>query len=228
MICSTAKSPDCAIIYHLKKIFFLNLGFRRQKGRNSVCYMTEGEIIEGLLARDEAVTYDFFYTFKEKSCRRLLTSIISYVFSYHVEYEEAVSEFYAYIMADDGKKLRQIQDRNTLFGWIKISATRFFIKKRDNLIENSSQEALMAKAERETYVDDFSKETARKDVMNILSRMKNKRYAYVIWQLILLDREPDELARSMNITTANLYNIKKRAMAEFTRVATKDVMYYGK
>ena len=188
--------------------------------------MTETQIIEGLLARDNKITYDFFYTFKEKSCRALLTNIINYVFSYPVEYEEAVSEFYAYLMEDDGRKLRQIQDRNTLFGWLKVSATRFFIKKRDNLIENRSQEALLERTAKETYADDYARENARKDMMRILFRMKNKRYAYVLQQLIMNDVEPEDLAKAMNITTANLYNIKRRAMVEFTEVARKDVMYY--
>lgn len=188
--------------------------------------MTETGIIEGLLARDNKITYDFFYSFKEKSCRALLTNIINYVFSYPVEYEEAVSEFYAYLMEDDGRKLRQIQNRNTLFGWMKVSATRFFIKKRDNLIENRSQEALLKQTTKETYADDYARDNARKDMLRILFRMKNKRYAYVIQQLILNDMEPDELAAAMNITTANLYNIKRRAMAEFTEVARKDVIYY--
>lgn len=188
--------------------------------------MTETQIIDGLLARDEKVTYEFFYTYKEKSCRNLLTSIINYVFSYPVEYEEAVSEFYAYLMEDDGRRLRQIENRNTFFGWLKVSATRFFIKKRDNLIENRSQETLIEQTARQTYADDNAREAARKDVLRILFRMKNKRYAYVLQQLILCDVDPEDLARAMNITTANLYNIKRRAMAEFTEVAQKDVMYY--
>ena len=188
--------------------------------------MTEDQIIEGLLARDNKVTYDFFYTYKEKSCRALLTSIINYVFSYPVEYEEAVSEFYAYLMENDGFRLRQIEKRNTLFGWLKVSATRFFIKKRDNLIENRSQEALLERTAKETYTDDYARDNARKDMMRILFRMKNKRYAYVLQQLIMNDVEPEDLASAMNITTANLYNIKRRAMVEFTEVARKDVMYY--
>ena len=32
----------------------------------------------------------------------------------------------------------------------------------------------------------------------------------------------------MNITTANLYNIKRRAMAQLTRVALNDIKEYGK
>jgi hypothetical protein len=36
------------------------------------------------------------------------------------------------------------------------------------------------------------------------------------------------LAKEMNITTANLYNIKRRAMAQLTRTALKDIEVYGK
>ena len=188
--------------------------------------MTETEIIDGLLAKDERITRLFFFSDKEKSCKPLLLNIIHYVFSYPVEYEEAVSEFYAYLMDNDGYKLRQIQDRNTLFGWIKVSATRFFIKKRDNLIENRSQDALLGSVAEEAFADDYTRENARKDMLRILFRMKNKRYAYVLQQLILYDMEPEELANEMKITTANLYNIKRRAIAEFTEVAQKDVRYY--
>lgn len=189
--------------------------------------MTEDQIIEGLLARNERITYDFFFTFKEKSCKKLLISIINYVFSYPVEYDEAVNEFYSYIMENDGFRLRQIQDRNTLFGWIKVSATRFFIKKRDNLIENRSDEALIEKQSKNLYEEETTKSSARTDMMRILLRMENKRYVYVLHQLILNDMEPEKLAKRMQITTANLYNIKKRAIAEFTKVALQDVHYYG-
>ena len=189
--------------------------------------MTEEQIIEGLLARDERITYDFFFTFKEKSCKKLLISIINYVFSYPVEYDEVVSEFYSYIMEKDAYRLRQIQERNTLFGWMKVSAIRFFIKKRDNLIENRSNEALIEKQSRNLYEEESTKTSARTDMMRILFRMDNKRYAYVLQQLILNDMEPEKLAESMRITSANLYNIKKRAIAEFTKVARRDVIFYG-
>jgi len=58
--------------------------------------------------------------------------------------------------------------------------------------------------------------------------MPTKRYVYVIRRLILEDCEPEELAREMNITTANLYNIKRRSMAQLTRIALNDIRKYGK
>lgn len=58
--------------------------------------------------------------------------------------------------------------------------------------------------------------------------MRNERYVYVIRKLILEDVEPETLAKEMRITTANLYNIKRRAMIALTQVALKDIEKYGK
>jgi DNA-directed RNA polymerase specialized sigma24 family protein len=58
--------------------------------------------------------------------------------------------------------------------------------------------------------------------------MNNKRYVLVIQRLILEDWEPEQLAEDMGITTANLYNIKRRAMTQLTRVALNDIKEYGK
>ena len=59
--------------------------------------MSDKQIIEALIARDERVTEQFFY----KNCRPLFLSIIRNVFSYEVNYDEFVNEFYLYLMEND-------------------------------------------------------------------------------------------------------------------------------
>ena len=44
----------------------------------------------------------------------------------------------------------------------------------------------------------------------------------------LPEETPELLAQEMRITTANLYNIKRRARAQLTRVALNDIKKYGK
>ena len=51
--------------------------------------MSDQQIIEALIARDEQVTRQFFFG----NCRPLFLSIIRYVFSYEVDYDEFVNEF---------------------------------------------------------------------------------------------------------------------------------------
>lgn len=180
--------------------------------------MTDQEIIQGLIARDNQVTKKFFFV----KCRPLFYSVMNLVFDFEVEYEEMVNELYVYLMEDDAAKLRNFQYRSSVYQWLKILAVRFFVKKRARMIDDSSQETPY-----ETSAPE-SDASAEADLERLFEAMPTKRYVYVIRQLIIEDRKPEQVAKEMNITTANLYNIKRRAMAQLTRAALNDVREYGK
>lgn len=184
--------------------------------------MTEHEIIKGLIARDNCITKIFFFI----KCRPLFYSVMRTVFDYEVEYDEMVNEFYVYLMEDDAAKLRNFGHRCSIYMWLKVLAIRFFLKKRARMIDNRGKETPY---EEQGPVGGFlSDTTAEHDVERLLEVMPTKRYAHVIRRLILEDCEPEVLAHEMNITTANLYNIKRRAMAQLIRVAFNDIKEYGK
>lgn len=183
--------------------------------------MTDQEIIQGLIDRDNRVTEQFFYV----KCRPLLTAIMRLVFSYPVEYNEMVSELYDYLMEDDSIKLRQFQYRSTIYQWMKVVATRFFINKRDSLIENTSKEPPYERHDDDVMVDTAQIVTQKIDVSRMLAMMENQRYADVIRHLILQDEEPEKYARSIGVTVDNLYNIKRRAIAAISRIAIKYYSY---
>ena len=63
---------------------------------------------------------------------------------------------------------------------------------------------------------------AKIDIEHLLTAMSNERYVYVIRRLILEDMAPEDLAAEMNITTANLYNIKKRAIQQMTLIVINE------
>lgn len=184
--------------------------------------MTDQEIIQGLIARDNRVTEEFFF----RKCRPLFCSIMKLVFNYEVDYDEMVNELYVYLMEDDAAKLRNFQYRSSVYLWLKILATRYFIKRRDKMIEGHSQDTpydghnLVALATIDT--------SSANDLERLFDVMPTKRYVHVIRRLVIEDCEPEQLAQEMNITTANLYNIKRRAMAQLTRTALNDIKKYGK
>lgn len=181
--------------------------------------MTDQEIVNALIERDGVVTQEFFFT----KCRPLFTSIIRSVFSYKVDYDEFVSEFYIYLMEDDARRLRKFEGRSSIFSWLKVVAIRYFIAKRDELIENDSKEPLIDRSLRTMAIDDERANDAKMDVAKVLGMMPNRRYVYVIRRLVLEDGEPQELADELGVTVDNLYNIKKRAIAEFTKIALKEL-----
>ena len=183
--------------------------------------MSDREIIQGLIERDNRITYQFFYV----KCRPLLNAIMRLVFSYPVEYDEMVSELYDYLMEDDGIKLRQFQYRSTIYQWMKVVATRFFIRQRESLIENSSRESPYDRHDDDDMVDTARIVAQKIDVTRMLAMMENQRYADVIRHLILQDEEPEKYAQSIGVTVDNLYNIKRRAIAAISRIAVKYYSY---
>lgn len=184
--------------------------------------MTDQEIIQGLIARDNRVTEEFFFV----RCRPLFLSIIRKVFDYEVDYGEVVNELYLYLMEDDSAKLRSFEYRSSVYQWLKVIAIRYFIKKRNRMIENSSSESPY---EGQTVHSAEEADSAAKgDLQRLFSLMPNRRYVYVIQRLVIEDQEPEQLATEMGITVDNLYNIKRRAMAQLTQVALNDIREYGK
>ena len=184
--------------------------------------MTDQEIIQGLITRDNRVTEEFFFV----KCRPLFINVMKLVFDYEVEYDEMVNELYVYLMEDEALKLRNFEYRSSVYQWLKILAIRFFIKKRGRMIEDCTQETPYdGLNQKVTASEDM---TAEGDIERLFKNMPSKRYVYVIRRLILEDWEPEQLAKDMNITTANLYNIKRRAMAQLTCVALNDINEYGK
>ncbi len=182
--------------------------------------MTDQEIIQGLIARDNRVTEQFFYV----KCRPLLTAIMRLVFSHPVEYNEMVSELYDYLMANGCIKLRQFQYRSSVYQWMKVVATRFFIRHRNSMIENTSKESPCERETDDDVIDTVNIISDKLDVARLLQLMENQRYADAIRNLVLDDIEPEKYALQIGVTVDNLYNIKKRAMVALTRIAIK---YYG-
>jgi len=183
--------------------------------------MTDREIIKGLIAHDRRVTEDFFFI----QCRPLFCSIISLVFSYDVDYDEFVNELYVYLMENDAQKLRDFEYRCSVYTWLKVLAIRYFIKKRDRMIDDNPERPLYEMPVQTPFTPG---DDAEYDLERLFSGMTNERYVYVIRKLILDDCEPEQLATEMGVTTANLYNIKRRAIAQLTRIALNDINEYGK
>ena len=148
--------------------------------------MTDQEIVDGLINRDEKIT-DWFFNIKY---RPLFINVIKLIFDYQVDYDECISELYYHLMKNDAAVLRHEQNHE------------------------------------EEIDDSESKIAAKIDLERLFDLMSNKRYVMVIRELVLKEVEPEFLALSMGITVANLYNIKKRALAALAHLAMNDKKKY--
>lgn len=177
--------------------------------------MNDKEIIEGLIAKDNCITRDFFF----ERCKPLFCNIIKEVFDNQAEYDELINELYIYLMKNNAANLKSFQYRCSVYQWLKITAIRFFIKLRNQgkIIIDKSHEPSFDENNEAITIEDY--DSAKEDLQRLMGNMPNRRYAFVIQKLIIEDMEPKQLANEMGITTANLYNIKSHAIKQLTNVA---------
>ena len=109
---------------------------------------------------------------------------------------------------------------------MKVIAIRYFIAKRDSLIDNESKDALLDSVVQNETVDGEKKMTAKMDIEHLFSLMPNRRYVYVIRRLVLHEAKPKVVAQELRTNVDNLYNIKKRAIAALTERAFKEMEKY--
>ena len=87
-------------------------------------------------------------------------------------------------------------------------ATRFFIRHRNAMIENTSKESPYERETNDEVIDTVNVISDKIDVEKLLQLMENQRYADVIRNLVLDDMEPERYALEIGVTVDNLYNIK--------------------
>ncbi len=177
--------------------------------------MTDLEIIQGLIERDERITQDFFF----RRCKPLIYALISKYYPNGADYDELVNELYIHLMEADARRLRMYEGRSSIYQWLKMVARNFFLdrKNRERVIDNESDDRLLEKAKDELI--DNSKDEAVMDVAAILDQLENEKYRLVLQKHVIEGMSFDDLEKATGIKKANLYNIKMRALKALERIA---------
>ena len=161
-----------------------------------------------------------------------------YIFSGRAEVDEIRNAIFIHLMEDDCRRFKLVNDTAALLGWINRTAVRYLIRHKGDFVadckvdtsgDDEPDDDEMTEKQIQRKTPDVSEATneAHYDTERLLEAMNNARYVMVIRELCLSEREPAEVADEMGITVANLYNIKKRALAALTMVALKDIKHYA-
>ena len=161
-----------------------------------------------------------------------------YIFSGRAEVDEIRNAIFLHLMEDDCRRFKLVNDTAALLGWINRTAVRYLIRHKGDFVadwtadtadEDQPDEDEMTETQIQRKTPDVSEATteAHFDTERLLGAMNNARYVIAIRELCLSERDPAEVAEEMGITVANLYNIKKRALAALTKVALKDIKHYA-
>ena len=173
---------------------------------------TDREIVEGILEGNQQISSYFFCT----QCKSVVYYIYTKICDGRYQPEEIVNILFLYLSENNWHKLRQFDYRSKLTTWLSVVAVRYFKKMLEGMIETASIDTLYSyQADSGTSSDRLESVI---DVRAALMRMPNSRYRYVIEALDIREIPPEDLAKEMNITTANLYNIHRRALQQLKAV----------
>ena len=180
---------------------------------------SDRQIVEGIVNNEKPIIEYFFL----KKCPKLLIYIANSVFDDRVDYRELFGELYLYLAKDNWAVFRQFQYRSSLMTYMSVVAVRFFQKKRAELLDFGSYEAL-----REYMSAGLPAHSVESkiDIRSALEIMPNKKYRQVLIDLDIKDKAPEDVAKEMNVSVANLYNIHRRAREQMQLILGRKEDYY--
>ena len=180
--------------------------------------ISDRELVDRLLIGDEEIVRYLFFD----KCTPF-NYILHRFCPCQLDKNELINELYLYLQSDNWYKLRQFDFRSKLTTWLTVVAVRFFQKRKGVLMDYRNQSAPIKEEEK---VFDFLPELISKmDVWNAIRKMNNERYRQVLVDLELKDLDPKVLAREMNVTVENLYNIRHRAVKQLIAVIREEEHY---
>lgn len=180
-------------------------------------YLSDQEIVEGLIARNNRITELFFWG----ECKKVFSYVINKLYLSHPDKlqlkEEMIRDLYVYLMENDAKVLRGFDYKSKLTSWLTTVAYRHFIKIRDAELNDFSHTAETVSIEvlKDSSNEDFEIPDAKKIVDQVLDTMPNQEYAYMIRKIKLENYSYNQLAIELNKSVNYLYNLKRKAWAMF-------------
>lgn len=174
-------------------------------------------IIKGLRSTDPKTHNHCVKRLFYEDLEPLLRSIQCSFFKGSVEYDEIVNELYLFLSRSNWSILDSFQGRNgaRLSTWLCHITWRYFIYtyKRDSKVQYLDDLTPLDK-----QVHTISRDEMRIDIERTLSMMTNERYVAVIRLLIIEGRKNEDVAKLLDTTVENIYNLKHRAIAQFLRI----------
>lgn len=170
--------------------------------------LSDKELVSRLIQDDEQIIEYLFYHKWNVIFQRLLKDI----FSYHIQKEELISDFFLYLSEKNWLKLRQFEFKASLNTWITVVAVNFFKKKKIKMTNLELKKTLLYKEiiNEEIINEDSRSLTTDIELLDAILKISNPRYRYVLLAYIR-GSEVNEMAMELSTNTINIYNLLKRS-----------------
>lgn len=177
--------------------------------------LSDKELVSQIVQNNEQVVE---YLLFEK-CSSMFNYIQTEIFSGKVGKFELINELYLYLSKNNWKIVQQFEGRSKLTTWLSVVAVRFFLKKKSEMIDSDKKVALNINSVKRIPCS-YSQATMNEkmDLLSAIQKLNSPRDKFVIIAIELEGYEVEEVASQLNVTKANLYSIKKRALDKLAKI----------
>ena len=167
--------------------------------------LSERELILRVSQQDpNAVEFFFFHKY-----RGIFDRLAANIFKNQIETSELINEFYLDLQKNNWSKLKSFEGKSKLSTWLTVVASRFFIKKKEDMTLINEKIALHIDDFIGTLVVDSSKAFTQFEVYDAVNKIQNSKYRYTLLAE-LQGFDSNEIAQRMGTSVGNIYNYKKR------------------
>lgn len=199
----------------------------RKADKEYIDNLTDREVVDAILSRDTRISRLYLY----EKCYPLFKAIFNNYYTDCESCAEFINDIYLYIMTPSKttgfNKLQGFRFECTLSLWLKevcifYCYARYSRKTKEEAFLQTYADRL--KEESQSIDIDFSK-IEKEDIVKLTSYMSNSRYAEIIRLLYVEDMTNDEVAETLGMSKANLYNKHILAKNMFAKILRKEVRY---
>lgn len=181
--------------------------------------MSDIQLVAMLMANDEKALLYFFY----EKFYSMFEYHVYRIFSYEVDVQELVHEFFLYLRQDDWRRLRSFNpEKAQLNTWVSVVSFRFFLNFKKTKIDSNGLISIYEQWDDKimNYKQDCHNQI-RMDVAKAIENLKNATERDVARELLLDGVDIQEVAASHQLSVDYTYTVKSRAMAHL-RTMLKD------
>lgn len=176
---------------------------------------SDAEIQEGLLGNDARmiryVFYEHFNTLLRFNAQKAAGNK-------SVDLNDLIQELYLYMSHNNWEKLRKYSSEFPFPNWFSVVSYRFFKDYTQSMIDSSQNLPIVEMNDHNISIAGTTKiETMMIDIKAAISKLTPPRDKEVVEAFLIHEEEPSEIAKRLNVSVDNLYNIKRRALAKLIK-----------
>lgn len=183
-------------------------------------YKDDRQLVTELMQGSEGAVEYVFYTHYSDLLKKNFSMTCSKT---HLEYDDLVQDLFFYLRRDGWHVLQRYDESYPFVGWFSVVSYRFFKDQAKKVIDYTDEIPICDISDKSMMLSTRNTNPmVMHDIKEAIASLATERDREVIQALVVEEKDPTEVAKKHHVTVDNLYNIKRRALAQLIKKHLSD------